>query len=101
MCHQLIADVAKGIAGKMYDKFAGDDEFYKLFPKESLYIAKEYGRYVPEARAVLAKMLGLSTTSNEDKEKIFDALMLDRGLPVGRISGVAPVIRKLINATRH
>ncbi len=101
MCHALIAKVAKGIAGKMYDKFAGNDEFYKMFPSESKYIEKEYGRYVKEARATLAKMLTLSTVIDTDKEEIMDALLLDRSLPVGRISGIAPVVKKLINATRH
>ncbi len=100
MAHWRIVEVAKGIAGKMYDRFAGNDEFYKMFPKEQEYTNTEYGRYIPEARAALAKMLTLPTVSDADKEEIMDALILDRGLPVGRISGFKPLIKKLKNANR-
>lgn len=101
MAHWRIVAVAKGIAGKKYDMFANDDEFYKMFPNEQAYIDREYGRFIPEARTTLAKMLALPTVSEADKAEIMDALLLDKSLPVGRISGIAPVIRKLMHATRH
>lgn len=95
MCHELLASVAKAIAGKMYDSFASDNEFYKLWPDVKEYIALEWGRFVPEARRALAMRLGAKDASNEEKEQIYEALALDRSLPKGRIDGVTNRLRKL------
>ncbi len=88
MCHELIAKLAKEIAEKSYDSFASDNTFYKMYPNAKRYVSKEWGRFVPEARDILAKMLGMKHISIEQKEVIADALMLDRTLPKGRMSGI-------------
>lgn len=94
MVHEMIASVAKAIAEKKYEMFASNNEFYKMFPDIKRYVALEWARFVPEARETLGKMLAVNTISQEHKEQIAEALMLDRTLPVGRIGGIISSLKK-------
>lgn len=91
-CHKLIAQVAKAMAGELYEVVMGDNELWETWKRntpgmsatqrEMRFIAKNWGRCVPRARATLAGLLqtGLDT---ESKETIMEALLLDNTLRRG------------------
>lgn len=98
MVHEVIAKTAKEMAASAYEKFAHNNEFYKMYPTSARYIQLEWARFVPDARKILSKMLGMKHVPTAQKEIIMDALLLDRSLPEGRIHGVVSSLKK---ATRH
>jgi len=91
----MIAHVAKAMAGELYEIVMGDNELWNTWKsntpdmsgpqREITFIAKNWGRCVPRARATLA---GLLSTGIDDaaKSAIMEALLLDNTL----IRGHAP-----------
>lgn len=82
-CHKIIAKTAQEIAACAYQDMAKDNNFYKLWPKEREFVNKQWPTFIRAARASLAQMLGMDKYSESVKEKIFEALTLDRALPLG------------------
>jgi hypothetical protein len=78
-CHILIADTAKEMAGSLYEELALDDLFYKINPSQKAFIASQWGKFVPQARATLAQMLE-TDISDSLKLQIEDALIKDNAL---------------------
>jgi hypothetical protein len=82
--HELVAEVAIGMARELYDQLKSDNSFY------SHNHTKEDERYfleriAPEcrkgARTILAEMLLRNDVSEIEKERISEALILDNMLP--------------------
>ena len=80
--HKLIAKTAKEMAACAYEEWAHDDLFYKLWPNQKLFVAKNWKDFVRIARASLAQMLS-GNYPEIMKEEILDALIKDRSLPQG------------------
>lgn len=79
--HELIAATAKEFAAAWYEEAAHDNEFYKFYPKQKVFIKHEWKRFVDAARKQLALMLGDSAVPEWQKEQIFDALIKHASLP--------------------
>lgn len=81
LAHELIAETAKEMAGCWYEEAAHDNEFYAFYPKQRMFINREWKRFIAAAKATLAQMLGNPTTPEWQKEQIFDALVKHSHLP--------------------
>lgn len=78
--HHQVADVAKGIAGEIYERFASaSDAFYQANPDADTYVAQNWPLYCEAARATLTSMLA-GNYPEVLKEQIFQALVLDNDL---------------------
>jgi hypothetical protein len=93
-CHKLLAETAKAMAHELYDTMMLDNEWYQIWKRrnqgkgaralELAFVAKNWGRLVPNARATLAEMLGNPLLDPALAEQIYDALLLDSTLVRGR-----------------
>lgn len=81
LAHELVADTAKEMAACWYDEAAKDNEFYKFYPKQKMFINREWPRFLAAAKATLAQMLSVSTTPEWQKDQITDALIKHASLP--------------------
>ncbi len=81
LAHVMVADVAREMAACFYDEAAHDNEFYKFYPKQKMFINREWKRFVGAAKATLAQMLGKIETPEWQKEQIMDALVKHASLP--------------------
>lgn len=91
--HLRVRDVAVAMAHELYDTMMHDNVWYDYWKKqhpsmnarqlEDVFVRKNLGRMLPQARATLAQML--RTSSDEKmKEEIYDALVKDDTLIKGR-----------------
>lgn len=101
MVHWRIAEIAKHMAHVYYDRFAFDNDFYKMFPSEQNYVALEWSRFIPEARDILVDMLTMTKYTDEQKEDIMEALCLDRSLPVAKTKSVIQSLKKAAKLRSH
>jgi hypothetical protein len=83
-CHKMVAETARGMAEAVYEELARDNDWYKMNPDRAVFIEAAYGSLIAQARQVLAKMLESLTVAPEQKELIFEALVLDKSLKGGR-----------------
>lgn len=84
--HALIKEQAKALAGEFYEiRAARDDKWYRRFGSQNLFIAREWGAFVPVARQVMSQLLASNTLSPADKEKIYEALVHERYMDNGMI----------------
>lgn len=84
--HTLIKEQAKALAGEFYEiKASRDDKWFKRFGSQNLFIAQEWGAFVPVARQVMSQLLTSPTLSDADKEKIYEALVHERYMDNGMI----------------
>lgn len=88
MVHEYVKKVAQSIAGEYYEKAASNDDFYKAWPKQDAYIRRCWQDHVGVARACLTEMLKSAKYTAEQKEQIYDALLLDRTLPKSQTRGI-------------
>jgi hypothetical protein len=95
--HPMVADAAVGIIMESYDALMHHNEhwaaFKRQFPEatakelEQIYLEHNWGKGVEAARVVLARMLDPAAAPNideESRERIHEALILDRSLQMGR-----------------
>lgn len=95
-CHKLVAETAREMCHQLYDTMMQDNEWYKLWkqrwPKlnakqlEGKFVAKNLTKMLPQARAALSAMLSNSSYDEKTKETIYEALLLDQELMLGRWS---------------
>ncbi len=95
-CHVLIAETAKKAAGELYEVLMTDNVVYTAWRRqnvgasakalESRFVARNWPRCIPVARATLAHMLTLPIDETL-KESIHEALCLDATLMRGRDQG--------------
>ena len=79
--HELVAETAKEMAACWYEEAAHDNEFYHFYPKQKIFINREWKRFIEAAKATLAQMLGNPATPEYQKEQIADALIKHASLP--------------------
>lgn len=90
IAHNLVAKVAREMAGEFYEGAASlDNDFYHHYPSIDKFISREWGRFVPIARSQLAKMLTMDKYSDHMKEQITEALIMDRCLYQGKAASYA------------
>lgn len=95
--HKLVAETAKEIAAAAYEDMARDNNFYRLWPKQKIFVAKHYKNFIRPARECLARMLGMDKFSEETKDEILQALLLDRALPPNGDTSVQVPTKNLIH----
>lgn len=91
--HKYVAQVAHAAANELYDELMSNNLIYgawrKRFPDKTskalraTFVAMNWGKCVPLARATLARLLATST-DEVLKETIYEALCLDATLKRGR-----------------
>lgn len=86
--HWAIAKVARELAGSWYDESAHDNDFFKFYPNENLFIEREYPRFIPLAREMMGNQLGDPKIPECQKEDIYEALMLDRTTPKKKLKPI-------------
>lgn len=57
ICHELIAKTAKGITFEAYEILAHDDAFYRAWPNQRRFVARQWKNFIGHARASLLVML--------------------------------------------
>lgn len=90
----MVRDTAVAMAHELYDTMMQDDQWYKYWKfqhpdytskqLEEAFVERNLATILPQARAVLAKMLRTST-DDRVKEEIYEALTLDATLIRGRV----------------
>jgi len=84
--HALIKEQAKVLAGEYYEiKASRDDKWFKRFGSQNLFIAREWGAFIPVARQILSQLLASNTLPQDQKEKIYEALVQERYMDNGMI----------------
>lgn len=88
-CHKMVAAVAKAAAGELYDTVMGDNEVFSAWKRQNpgatpkqlelRFIAKNWSKCLPFARATLATMLN-GPLEEHLKDQIVDALSKDASL---------------------
>lgn len=81
MAHELVAATAKDMAACWYEEAAHDNEFYAFYPKQKMFINREWTRFIAAAKAQLAVMLGNPMIPEWEREQIADALIKHASLP--------------------
>lgn len=79
--HEMVAQTAKEMAGCWYEEAAHDNDFYHFYPKQKMFINREWPRFIQAAKQTLALMLGRASTPEWQKEQITDALIKHASLP--------------------
>ncbi len=79
--HNYVAQVAQGMAAEIYEVMAIDNTFYKLWPNQRKFVHKNWKQFIKQAREALATMLTNDKYTEDQKDEIMHALMLDRALP--------------------
>lgn len=105
-CHRLVAQVAKEAAGELYEATMSNNVVRRLWQEQNpganeaallaRFVARNWGRCIPFARATLATML-TKPIDEGTKETIMEALVLDATLMRGRAEGA----RVIAQETRH
>lgn len=93
VCHRTVRDVAQAACGELYDTLMGDNLMYEMWRKqnpqlsgkqlETRFIAKNWAKCIPFARATLAHMLSRPDVDEKVKEQIHDVLIKESTIPVG------------------
>lgn len=79
--HELVAQTAKEMAAAWYEEAAHDNDFYRFYPLQNMFINREWKRFIDAAKNQLSIMLGMSTVPEWEKEQIFEALIKHASLP--------------------
>jgi len=92
--HKEVMKVAKEAAGQHYEVLMKDDLLFGMWKKqcpgltskamEVRFIAKAWPMYVRFARTTMAMLLDRNDVAQEVKDKIYEALLLDNSLTLGR-----------------
>jgi hypothetical protein len=81
LAHEQVAAIAREMAACWYEEAAHDNEFYAFYPKQAMFINREWHRFIAAAKATMAQMLGDATVPEWQKEQIMDALVKHASLP--------------------
>lgn len=93
--HWMVRDTAVAMAHELYDTMMLDNSWYKHWKDthsphytakrlEEAFVNKNLAQLIPQARAVLAKMLR-DSSDPKVQESIYEALTLDATLIRGRV----------------
>jgi len=94
-CHKLVRSIAQEACGNLYEVVMSRNDIHAEWKRqnpqcktakalESLFIAKNWPQCIEFARATMAMMLGRLDISDHMKHEIYEALILDNKIPVGR-----------------
>lgn len=93
-CHKQIREIARAIAGELYEKLMGENQFWEVWKKqnpdatrvelERRFVDRNWGRCIGQARRALAMMLTDPSVSEAMKEEAMDVLEKDASLVRGR-----------------
>ncbi len=81
LAHTLVAETAKEMAACWYEEAAHDNEFYAFYPKQKMFINREWKRFITASKQQLSLMLGDPMVPEWQKEQIFEALVKHASLP--------------------
>ena len=79
--HKMVAHLCKEMANEVYEELAKKNGWYKANPNRRNFVNSCAPTLRQEARQILARMLERNDVSTYEKDKIFEALMLDKVLP--------------------
>jgi hypothetical protein len=92
--HSLVHQTTVEMAHELYDTMMSDNAWYDLWKSQNpgltprgladRFVARNLSKLLPQARAVLAGMLGNPMTDPATKDQIYAALTLDNTLLRGR-----------------
>ena len=101
----MTASIAKAAAGELYDSLMADNRMYEMWQSqcpglnakamEQKFINKNWGRCIDFARATMIEMLARADIAQAVKDEIYEVLLLENTLPVGKMS-VADAKRQLL-----
>lgn len=101
-CHKLIGETALAMTLSLYEEMMRRDEWYASWKKShpglgerglaNAFVKKNVGKMVEGARATLAEMLA-GNAPETAKDQIAEALILDKSLQRGRLSGQQMIAR--------
>lgn len=87
--HRLVADTAKAIALEVWEVCAKVDKFYKVWPSQRKFAAKNWRHFICDARKSLTAMLSVIPGTERDpdgpkyhypqhtRDAIFEALLIE------------------------
>ena len=79
-CHKAVREIAKDLAGAAYEDFCKNDEFYRQWPNQNLFIAKRWKSFVGVARSTLVYMLGQEHHPQAMRDDLLEIIIQDRTL---------------------
>lgn len=84
--HKMVAELQVEMAHAVYDALASKphgegDRFVQDYPSETAFVNMVAPTLRDDARATLAEMLARDDVSDSDKNKIYDALLMDACIP--------------------
>lgn len=84
VCHRMIAETAKELCAAEYEMNCGlSNDFYKAYPVQKKYVRRHWKNMIAAARKTLTACLKSPNLSENQKDQIMEALLLDRTLPQG------------------
>lgn len=89
VAHNLIAKICMGMANDIYEQNAKHNLWYKLNPDRIEFIMQCAPTLRIDARRVAAEMIRMAPTL-EQKEAIFEAIMLDATIPLAAQASNVP-----------
>jgi hypothetical protein len=81
VAHALVAKTAEEMANEVYEEMAKTNEFYAAYPTRKAWVDSAIPRFVEYARKSLAELLSKPGFPEDQKEVIYNALVLDGSLP--------------------
>ena len=81
MVHELVAKIAKEMAGAYYEHAAHENTFYHYYPSQKFFIDYEWHRFITAAKQTMTAMLSNPNVTEPQKQEIYHALLLDATLP--------------------
>ncbi len=85
--HRMIAELCHQMAQSVYEDLASSNIWYKANPDRGAFVRDCAPTLRQHAREILSGMLERNDISTYEKDKIFEALMLDKVLPQSGVWG--------------
>jgi hypothetical protein len=79
--HGMVAEMCVSLAQEVYEEKASKNDFYAQYPDRDDFVRTWAPEFRQEARECLGAMLGRPDVDEATKDKIFEALCLDKALP--------------------
>jgi hypothetical protein len=79
ICDKLVAKTAKEITAAAYEILASDNNFYKAWPRQQVFVNRQWRNFVGHARHALAAVLRDPTVHENLKTPIYEAFLNEGG----------------------
>ena len=90
--HRMVARLCEEMAQEVYEELAKKNLFYAMWPRRADFIRHCAPTLREQARRTLAELIAHKDTSEADKERIYEALLLDKTIPQTGVWSVPPPI---------